>query len=1058
MNWQIASYLFPLMVAAVISTGLAIYAWQRRATPGATAFVFLMVAIAEWSLAYLLELRASGLAAKVFWAKVEYPGIVTLPVAWLIFALQYSNSPRWRDHRRYVIPLLSVVPLLTLLLTWTNERHHLIWWHTELDTSGPFPTLSSTYGLWFWVHFSVSYLLLLAGTVVLLSTAFRQQALYRRQTTALVLAVLIPWLGNVLYLFGPRGTLNLDLTPFAFSLSGLILSWALFRFRLFQVMPIALQTVFEGMGDGVIVLDAANRVIDLNPEARRILGVNAADAIGRPIAEVLARRPHLLAHFQDVTQTHTELSLFQGDEIRYYSLYISPLLDQRSRCIGRVFVFRDITGRKRGEVSLQQERDMFVSGPVVVFKWQNREDWLVEYVSANVEETLGYRVEAFLEGCVLYADLIHPDDLGRVVNEITFYTRSGVERFKHQPYRLLHQNGETVWVLDYTTILRDERGCITHYLGYIVDITAQVKAEEERRAYEQRLEMLYQVVADLNGAETLEAVYQIAVQSIVELMGADRSSVLVFGPDNRAHFVAWKGLSLSYRQKVDGHSPWQVYETDARPIFIADVSQSDLEEEIKETVLAEGIQALSFIPLPGPHKLVGKFMVYYNQPHVCTEEGKHLAQILADNLAAIILRAQALEESKRAEKALQESNQRLTETLAELQRTQAQLVQRERLAAVGQLTAGIAHDFNNILTTILGYAELLRKSSDTPAAIQKDLKHIATSAQRAAQLVRQLLDFSRKSIRQPCPLDLASFSREMIQFLRRTVPENIHLRLQIEPGEYIIEADLPQMQQLLTNLVVNARDAMPEGGELRLGLARVATVKKVCCAVCQQPIEGEWIRLEVADTGSGIPPEVLPHIFEPFFTTKEIGKGSGLGLSQVAGIVGQHEGHVNVKCEPEAGTIFSIYLPPAKTRQTLNHLAEVPSPAQGEGRTILLVEDNPKVRKVVAMMLQDLNYQVLTAVNGQEALSLYDERKEEIFLVLSDMVMPDMDGSMLFHILKDCNPNLKMMIMSGYPLEKKGSALLEEGIVAWLQKPVTISQLSQALGQAIENARSAPAV
>jgi len=1055
MSWLFTPYLFPILVAAAISIGLAIYGWQRRAITGATAFVLLMAAIAEWSLAYAMELSVPGLPAKMLWVKAEYLGIVTLPAAWLVFALQYSDSPWWRAHQRRIISALALGPLITLSLAWTNERHHLIWQRIELDTGTPFPTLSLTYGGWFWINVAVSYILLVWGTVILLREAFHLQTLYRRQAAAIMLAVLIPWLGNALYIFGPELVPNLDLTPFAFTLTGVVLAWAIFRFRLFQIMPVALRPVFDGMGDGVIVLDTGNRVIDLNPEAQRILGVDAANVIGQPAADVLARWPHLIERFRDVTQIHTELSLPQGGKVRHYSLYISPLFDNRKRSTGRLLVFRDITERKEWEITLQQERDMFVSGSVVVFKWQNRENWPVEYVSANVKEIFGYPAEEFLQGSVLYADLVHPDDTARVAGEVTTFSQSGVERFEHQPYRLIHQNGETVWVLDYTTILRDEAGRITHYLGYIVDITAQVKAEEERRGYQQRLEMLYCIVADLNRAGTLEEVYQIAMQSVAELLQADRSAVLIFGPDERVHFVAYQNLSQSYRQKVDGHSPWQVYETNAQPIFIANVSQSDLEESIKEAVLAEGIQAMGFVPLASSHRLVGKFMVYYNRPYVCTDEGEHLAQILADNVAAIVLRVQALEESRRAEEALRESNQRLTETLVELQETQERLVQRERLAAVGQLTAGIAHDFNNILTGILGFAELLQMSPNMPEAAREDLRRIANSGQRAARLVRQLLDFSRKSIRQPRLLDLIPFFKEMVQFLRRTIPENIHLNLEIEPGDYKIEADLTQFQQLFTNLVINARDAMPDGGQLRLLLARVAAAGEAHCAVCQQPIVGEWIQLQVMDTGSGIVPAALPHIFEPFFTTKEVGEGSGLGLSQVAGIVGQHEGHLTVESEPGQGTTFSIYLPPSTEKKVIEKSVEPSQLAHGHGKTILLVEDDPVVREVSLAVLESLNYQVLTAVNGKEALAVYAKYKDEIILVLSDMIMPDMDGVALFNILKTRKPDIKMVIMSGYPLEEKGAELLEQGVVAWLQKPMSVLQLSQVISQVVGDNDSA---
>jgi PAS domain S-box-containing protein len=290
-------------------------------------------------------------------------------------------------------------------------------------------------------------------------------------------------------------------------------------------------------------------------------------------------------------------------------------------------------------------------------------------------------------------------------------------------------------------------------------------------------------------------------------------------------------------------------------------------------------------------------------------------------------------EYKRAEAALRESNHHLEAALAELKETQARMVQQERLAAVGQLAAGIAHDFNNILTSILGYAELLHMSPDTPEAMHADLTKIIVPGQQAAHLVRQILDFSRKSIRQPKQLDLVPFIKELIKFLERTIPETIRFSLEIEPGEYLTEADPAQMRQMLTNLVLNAGDAMPAGGELRVTLSQVKTRGQISCAGCNQAINGEWLSIAVADTGSGIPPEVAPHIFEPFFTTKDVGQGSGLGLSQVLGIIQQHGGHIGVNSQVGQGTTFTCYLPPLRLRQNNFQLSETIPMPPGQGET-----------------------------------------------------------------------------------------------------------------------------
>ncbi|MFC1532771.1 ATP-binding protein [Thermodesulfobacteriota bacterium] len=406
---------------------------------------------------------------------------------------------------------------------------------------------------------------------------------------------------------------------------------------------------------------------------------------------------------------------------------------------------------------------------------------------------------------------------------------------------------------------------------------------------------------------------------------------------------------------------------------------------------------------------------------------------------------------KKAEKTLQSSNTQLQIALSELEQKQETMIRQERLAALGQLAAGIAHDFNNILTSILSSAELMQMSSDTSTAMQSNLKQIIVSSHRAEDLVRQLLDFTRKTIRQPKQFDFASFTKESVNFFKRTISENIQINLNLEPGDYLIEADLTQLQQVITNLTINARDAMPTGGELRIGLSRIVCSDNIHCVLCNQTIEGKWVQLKVTDTGSGISADVLPRIFEPFFTTKEVGAGTGLGLSQISGIVEQHQGHIRVESQVGQGTTFTIYLPVVLS---YGEEASKPEPAQirqGQGETILLVEDDPTVLKVIAAMLERLGYRTITAPNGEKAMAIVEERKTKIALVLSDMMMPDMDGETLFYRLRARNPHLKMVMMSGYPLGERGAKLLELGVVAWFKKPIRLGQLSQVVDKVLSN-------
>ena len=354
MHWQYTPYVLPLVITAAISAGIALVVWRRRRVPGAVPFLLVMLAVVEWSLGNVLELGSTELAAKLFWANAEYLGIVILPVMWLAFALQYTRREKWLTRRN--LALLAIVPILTLLLVWTNNLHGLMRHNIRLDTSGPFSVVAKTYGMWFWVHTAYCYALVFLGTLVLVQSLFRPPPLYRGQAGALLIGALTPWAGNVLYISGLSPIPGLDVTPCAFALSGLAMAWGLFRFHLLDLVPMARDTVIEGMGDGVIVLDAQNRIVDINPAAQRILGRTALEVIGQPATKVLSGEPDLLERYRQVTEAQAEIILGEGEAQRYYGLCISPLYSRGGRLTGRLVVVREITEQKRAEAALRESR------------------------------------------------------------------------------------------------------------------------------------------------------------------------------------------------------------------------------------------------------------------------------------------------------------------------------------------------------------------------------------------------------------------------------------------------------------------------------------------------------------------------------------------------------------------------------------------------------------------------------------------------------------------------------------------------------------------------------
>jgi two-component system, cell cycle sensor histidine kinase and response regulator CckA len=369
----------------------------------------------------------------------------------------------------------------------------------------------------------------------------------------------------------------------------------------------------------------------------------------------------------------------------------------------------------------------------------------------------------------------------------------------------------------------------------------------------------------------------------------------------------------------------------------------------------------------------------------------------------------------------------------------------ERLAVVGQLAAGIAHDFNNIMGTVVLYTDLLDKIPELTERQRYQLNTIRTQANRAANLVQQILDFSRRSVSQRQPLDLLPLIKELLKLWERILPENIRLELGYDRRDYLVNADATQMQQVFMNLALNARDAMPNGGTLRLALTTLAL------APGQPPplpdlAPRDWVQITVTDSGTGIPPELLPHIFEPFFTTKGPGAGTGLGLSQVYGIVQQHKGAIGVQSRLGVKTIFSIYLPALAPTQVEQ---ERPSPQvmlRGSGETILLVEDDATLQEATAELLELLGYRVLQARHGEEALVLL--AREPVALVLSDLVMPQMGGATLSKRLQEMYPQTRLILMTGHAPQGEHAWLLQ-GETTWLQKPFDANTLATAVQAAL---------
>jgi two-component system cell cycle sensor histidine kinase/response regulator CckA len=358
----------------------------------------------------------------------------------------------------------------------------------------------------------------------------------------------------------------------------------------------------------------------------------------------------------------------------------------------------------------------------------------------------------------------------------------------------------------------------------------------------------------------------------------------------------------------------------------------------------------------------------------------------------------------------------------------------DRLAAVGQLAAGIAHDFNNIIGTMILYSEMLLKEPALETRARERAMTIFNQAQRAAELTQQILDFSRRAVVAKHPLDLIDFLMEFRKLVERTLPENISIEMDVPEGEVIISADPGRLQQIVMNLTLNARDSMPGGGKLTFDVDRVQ-VKPGMKPPESDMHPGEWARMIVSDTGEGIKEEDIPHIFEPFYTTKGPGEGTGLGLSQVYGLIKQHAGFIDVKSKVGEGTAFIIHLPLITVDTLPPTLPQDSARRKGAGQLILVAEDDPTIRDAVREALEDHNYRVLLAADGTQALEVVEQHRGSISLIISDLVMPRMSGRDLYRNVRERYPSIKMILITGYPLGGDTQELLDAGAATWIQKP-----------------------
>jgi PAS domain S-box-containing protein len=391
--------------------------------------------------------------------------------------------------------------------------------------------------------------------------------------------------------------------------------------------------------------------------------------------------------------------------------------------------------------------------------------------------------------------------------------------------------------------------------------------------------------------------------------------------------------------------------------------------------------------------------------------------------------------------------------ITERKKLQEELIQSQKLEAIGRLAGGVAHDFNNLLSGILGYASYAKSLVQPDSKIWRSLNLIQNSSEKAADLTRQLLGFSRRATYQNQTVDVNALISEVLKLMGRTINENVVVKQKLSPNLYCVEADVTQIQQAILNLCLNANDAMEgKGGILNLETRNVFFKKGGYSPYQLNLPPGQYVQITINDTGLGMDEVTMRKMFDPFFTTKKVGKGTGLGLALAYGIVKSHGGNIVCSSTPDHGSIFRIYLPVAKEKvcsaKSKRRTKSEDLPAGHE--TVLVVDDEEVIRHLAKDVLKSLGYQIIVASSGKEAIRLYEQRSADVALVILDMIMPQMTGEKIYAEIKKINPDVKIILSSGYSRNGATTRLLKEGAAAFVQKPYTMGNLARVVRKILD--------
>jgi len=486
MSYHFTPNMIPLVVAALISGGLAAYTWPNRKTAGATPFFAMMFILFVWGTSYIFELAGTDIQTKIFWETWKFAGVVTAPVAWLVFAFEYTGRKAWINTRRLLA--LAIIPVISFFIILTNGWHGWFRASRTLSFEGGFLLLRTTDGPWFWVNASYTYVLMIVGLVLIIRALLRWPAQYRGQMIWILLASLTPLIANAITIFQVI-PIQIDLTPYAFTVTGIGMAYALFRHRLLDLAPIARDIIIDGMKDGMIVVDANRRIVDINKAAQKMIGLaGEREPIGKRLGDVLSQLPELIERYRDATEAEDEVSIGEGENQRWYELDLSTLRDENRLIMGQVITARDITERKQAEEKLQESetrfRQIVENASDLIYRIDM--DGHFTYANPSALYAMGYKTEEEVLG-KHYLDMTTPESRHKLKRTYQHQLLSKIQNTYHE-FPAIALDGREIWVGQNVQLIY-ENDVVVGFQALGRDITAIKQAQEALRiARDQALE------------------------------------------------------------------------------------------------------------------------------------------------------------------------------------------------------------------------------------------------------------------------------------------------------------------------------------------------------------------------------------------------------------------------------------------------------------------------------------------------------------------------------------------------------------------------------------------